>query len=124
MPAKTFSQVTLWQKAHALVLAAYRFSSAFPREETFGLRAQLRSSMVSVPANFAEGFRKRGRADKLRMYNIAQGSLEESRYYFILAKDLGYGDSQRLLEQVDEVGRMLDAYMGAIDSDARAQRER
>lgn len=114
MPAKTFSQVMLWQKAHALVLAAYRFSAGFPREETFGLRAQLRSSMVSVPAHFAEGFRKRGRADKLRLYNIAQGSLEESRYYFILAKDLGYGDSQLLLEQVDEVGRMLDAYMGAI----------
>ena len=79
MPAKTFSQVTLWQKAHALVLATYRFSSAFPREETFGHRAQLRSSMVSVPANFAEGFRKRGRADKLRLFNISQGSLEESR---------------------------------------------
>ena len=65
-------------------------------------------------ANFAEGFRKRGRADKLRLYNIAQGSLEESRYYFILAKDLGYGDSQLLLEEVDEVGRMLDAYMRAV----------
>ena len=124
MPAKTFSQVTLWQKAHALVLATYRFSAGFPREETFGLRAQLRGSRVSVPANFAEGSRKRGRPDKLRMYNIAQGSLEESRYYFILAKDLGYGDSQLLLAQVDEVGRMLDAYMGAIDNDARAQRER
>jgi len=76
--------------------------------------------MVSVPANFAEGFRKRGRADKLRLYTIAQGSLEESRYYFILAKDLGYGDSQLLLEQVDEVGRMLDAYMDTIASYSRA----
>ena len=115
-----FSEVTVWQKAHALVLATYRFSAVFPRDETFGLRAQLRRSMVSVPANFAEGFRKRGRADKLRLYNIAQGSLEESRYYFILAKDLGYGDSQQLLEQVDEIGRMLDAYMGAIGGFARA----
>ena len=114
MPAATFSQVILWQKAHALVLATYRFSARFPVEERFGLCAQLRRSMISVPANFAEGFRKRGRADKLRLYNIAQGSLEESRYYFILAKDLGYGDSQLLLEEVEEMGRMLDAYMRAV----------
>jgi len=43
-------------------------------------------------ANFAEGFKKRGLADKIRFYNIAQGSLEECRYYLILVKDLDYGD--------------------------------
>ena len=114
MPARTFEEVTVWQKAHALVLATYRFLALFPREETFGLRAQLRRSMVSVPANFAEGFGKRGRPDKLRLYNIAQGSLQESRYYLILAADLGYGDTRGLLDQTDEVGRMLNAYMATI----------
>jgi four helix bundle protein len=54
--------------------------------------SQLRSAAVSIPANFAEGFKKRGLADKVRFYNIAQGSLEESRYYLILSRDLGYGD--------------------------------
>ena len=76
--------------------------------------AQLRRSAVSVPANFAEDFGKRRRPDKLRYYNIAQGSLRESRYYLILAADLGYGDSRSLLKQLDEVGRMLHGYIAAI----------
>jgi hypothetical protein len=67
-------------------------TSAFPKSETYGLAAQARRAAVSVPANIAEGFKKRGRLDKARFMNIAQGSLEESRYYLILARDLGYVD--------------------------------
>ena len=48
----------------------------------------MRTPATSIAANIAEGFKKRGKADKLRFYNIAQGSIEESRYYLILAKDL------------------------------------
>src|SRR5262245_48787582 len=114
--SRTFEDVRVWQKAHALVLATYRFSSTFPHHETYGLRSQLRRSMISVPASFAEGFRKRGQSDKLRFYNIAQGSLEESRYYLILARDLGYGETPSLLAEVDEVGRMLHAYMTSVAS--------
>ena len=116
MPARsrTFEEVGVWQKAHALVLAIYRFSATFPQHETFGLRSQLRRSVTSVPANFAEGFKKRGYSDKLRFYNIAQGSLEESRYYLLLARDLGYGETRSLLDSVDEVARMLHAYMTAV----------
>src|SRR5262245_60312128 len=112
--SRTLEDVDVWQKAHALVLAVYRFSAVFPPHETFGLRTQIRRSVISVPANFAEGFRKRGNSDKLRFYNIAQGSLEESRYYLILARDLGYGETRSLLADVDEVGRMLHAYMMAV----------
>ena len=53
---------------------------------------------------------KRGIADKLRYLNIAQGSLEESRYYLILASDLGIADLTTLEDQVDECGRMIEAY--------------
>ena len=67
-------------------------------------------SAVSIPANFAEGFKKKGRADKARFYNIAQGSLEECRYYMILARDLGYGNTTVLLESLEEVSKMLEAY--------------
>jgi four helix bundle protein len=112
--SKTFEDVGVWQKAHALVLAVYRFSATFPPHETFGLRSQLRRSAISVPANFAEGFRKRGHSDKVRFYNIAQGSLEESRYYLMLARDLGYGETRSLLAAADEVGRMLHAYMMSV----------
>jgi four helix bundle protein len=89
MKSRTFEDVDLWRKAHAWVLAIYTFTNKFPNHELFGLTSQLRRAAVSVPANFAEGFKKLGVADKLRFYNIAQGSLEECRYYLILARDLG-----------------------------------
>ena len=69
---------------------------------------------MSVPANIAEGFKKRGPRDKLRFYNIAQGSLEESRYFMILARDLGYADVGETLAKLEEVSRLLDAYYRTI----------
>ncbi len=80
----------------------------------FGLTSQLRRAAVSIPANFAEGFKKVGMADKLRFYNIAQGSLEECRYYLILARDLRYADTSRLSEDLDIISKMLEAYMRGL----------
>ena len=71
-------------------------------------------SLVSIPANIAEGFRRRGKADKARFMNIAEGSVEECRYFLILAKDLGYGDTERLTASLEEVSRLLNAYAAAI----------
>jgi four helix bundle protein len=113
-PAKTFEDLVVWQKAHQFVLAVYRVSRAFPRSETYGLSSQFRRAAVSVAANIAEGFRKRGKADKIRFLNIAQGSLEESRYYVILARDLDYGDVAELRTLLEEVSKLLDAYLRAI----------
>ncbi len=81
LPAKSFEDLIVWQKAHQLVLAVYRMSEGFPKSEVYGLTAQLRRATVSIPANIAEGFKKRTKADKARFLNIAQGSLEECRYY-------------------------------------------
>ncbi|MFN8634948.1 MAG: four helix bundle protein [Chloroflexota bacterium] len=103
--------VAVWRKAHQWVLAIYRFSEGFPRHELFGVTSQLRRAAVSIPANFAEGYKKRSVADKARFFNIAPGSLEECRYYLILAQDLGYGDTSGLMRDLDEVSRMLDAYI-------------
>jgi four helix bundle protein len=69
---------------------------------------------VSIPANIAEGFRKRGKADKGGFMNIAQGSLEESPYYLLLTRDLGYCDSSQLLLQIEEVSKLLDAYLRSM----------
>jgi four helix bundle protein len=104
----------VWRKAHEFVLAVYRTSAAFPKTETFGLTSQLRSAAVAVPANIAEGFVKRGKPDKARFMNIAQGSLEEVRYYLILAQDLGYSDNAALLGSVDEISRLLESYISCI----------
>jgi four helix bundle protein len=114
MSAKSFEDVELWKKAHAWVLSVYRFTEAFPKHELFGLTSQLPRAAVSVPANFAEGFKKRGVSDKLRFYNIAQGSLEECRYYLILSRDLNYGDPRELTVSLEEVSRMLEGYMRSV----------
>ena len=90
-PARTFQDLLVWQKAHAFVLEAYRLTATFPRSETYGLALQMRRAAVSIPANIAEGFRRRSKADKARFLNMAEGSVEECRYFLILTKDLGSG---------------------------------
>ena len=114
MKARTFEDLKVWQKAHRLVLKIYRFSKQFPKHEIFGLSSQIRRAAVSIPANIAEGFKKKTNPDKLRFFNIAQGSIEEVRYYLILSADLDYGDTRKLKDELAEVSRMLEAYMKSI----------
>jgi four helix bundle protein len=109
-----FEDLVVWQKAHRFVLATYRLSRAFPRSETYGLTSQFRRAAVSIAANIAEGFKKRSKADKVRFYNIAQGSIEESRYYLILIKDLEYGDVSELSQLLEEVSKLLESYSQAV----------
>ena len=113
-PARTFQDLIVWQKAHQFVLTVYRLSDGFPQKEVYGLTSQLRRAAVSVPANIAEGFKKKGRSDKARFMNMAQGSLEECRYFLILAKDLGYGNCEPLMEQLEEVSKLLDRYYSTL----------
>ncbi len=96
------------------MLSVYKFTETFPKQETYGLCVQMRQAAVSIPANIAEGFRKRGKLDKARFMNMAEGSLEECRYYLILAKDLGYGQTDKLMSVPEEVSRLLYAYSKAI----------
>ena len=113
-PARSFRDLVVWRKAHEFVLGVYRFTGEFPKRETYGLTSQFRRAAISIPANIAEGFRKRTKADKARFMNTAQGSLEECRYYLILASDLGYGDSTGLMSSLEEVSRLLESYSSAI----------
>src|SRR5213594_3160191 len=113
-PARTFQDLLVWQKAHRFVLDIYALTVAFPKQETYGLSLQMRRAAVSIPANIAQGFRRRGKADKARYMNIAEGSLEECRYYLILAHDLGYGDTDALTAALEEASRLLTAYSAAI----------
>jgi four helix bundle protein len=64
-PAKSFQDLIVWQKAHQFVLSVYHFSESFPKKEMYGLTSQIRRAAVSIPANIAEGFKKRGVADKV-----------------------------------------------------------
>jgi four helix bundle protein len=104
----------VWQQAHRFVLAAYALTAAFPKHEIYGLSSQMRRAAVSIPANIAEGFRRRGKSDKARFMNIAEASIEECRYYLILAQDLGYGETVDIAESLEDVSRLLHSYVTAI----------
>ena len=115
-PATTFQDLVVWQKAHQFVLAVYRLTAHFPKEENYGLSSQMRRAAVSIAANIAEGFRKRTNADKSRFLNIAQGSIEESRYYLILTEDLGYARIEPSMNLLEEVSRLMNSYSKSIRS--------
>ena len=112
-----FQGLLVWQKAHVFVLDVYRCSASFPKHELFGLTSQLQRAAVSVPANIAEGYRKESDLDNARFLNIAQGSLEECRYYLILAPQLEYIcpiQAQSQTENLDEVARLLYSYRNSV----------
>jgi len=113
-PAQAFKDLVVWQKAHQLVLSIYRITRNFPTDEMYGLTSQVRRSSSSVAANIAEAFKKRSAPDKLRILNIAQGSLSETEYHILLASDLDYVEVAFIQECIEEVSRLLEAYMKAI----------
>lgn len=110
-----FEQLEVWQEAHRLVLAVYQATAHFPPEERYGLVSQMRRAAVSVPANIAEGFKRRGQGEKARFYNIAQASAEELRYYLVLCRDLGYPISYDVhAADTDRIGRMLTMLIKSV----------
>ena len=121
-PAKSFRDLIVWQKAHAFVLQAYKLTEQFPRHERYCLTQQVRRAAISIPANIAEGFRKRGFLDKNRFFNTSQGSLEECRYYLILGEDLGYGECTALEPRLEDVSRLLIAYAQAVATNGAGKR--
>jgi four helix bundle protein len=114
---RSFRQLDAWKEAHSLVLMVYDVTKAFPRDERFGVTSQMRRTAVSIPANIAEGFKRHGLRDKIKFYNVSEGSLEELKYFFILSQDLGYVTSNEdLVAQSRVVGRLLN---GLITSTRR-----
>jgi four helix bundle protein len=119
MKINSFQDLEVWREGHKLVLAVYKITKEFPGEEKFGLVSQMRRAAVSIPANIAEGFKRRGLSDKIRFYNTAESSLEELKYYFVLSRDLNYLASQdELVALAETVGRLLN---GLITSTERRQ---
>ena len=110
---KTFRDLKVWEKAHELTLAVYKVAADFPTDERFGLSAQIKRSSASIATNIVEGFKRNGAKDKVHFVNLADSSLEETKYHLILARDLGFltdENFERLTMICDEVGRMLNAY--------------
>lgn len=85
-----FFHLDAWKESHRLVLKIYQITKTFPKEERFGLIDQLRRAVSSITANIAEGFGRFHFADKVRFYHQARGSVKEVQNFILLAKDLGY----------------------------------
>ena len=116
MSIEKFTDLQVWQEAHQLVLRVYAITRNFPNDEKFGLVSQMRCAALSIPANIAEGFKRRGLQDKIRFYNTAEGSLEELKYFFIVSKDLNYIDSNSdELSRADMVGRLLNCLIASTE---------
>jgi four helix bundle protein len=107
---QSYRSLLVWQRAMQLALAVYRGTTDFPKGEQFGLISQMRRAAVSVPSNIAEGKERQSDKDFARFVAMALGSLAELETQLLLSGDLGYlagPGLQTLLEQADEVGKML-----------------
>ncbi|MEK7466320.1 MAG: four helix bundle protein [Planctomycetota bacterium] len=116
---QNFRNLVVWQRAHELVLEVYRSSARFPTEERFGVTSQLRRASVSVPANIAEGARRRSGKDYAHFLNIAQASLAEVEYLLLLSRDLGYlqvPTHQELEARMRPVAGMLEALRRRVEA--------
>jgi four helix bundle protein len=115
--ARTFKEIKVWQKAHGLVLEIYKIKESFPSPERYGLTSQLRRSAASISTNIVEGYKRRSDKDFAHFLNMADSSLEETKYHLLLACDLRYLDKtgyERLSVLADEIGRMLYGFQAKL----------
>jgi four helix bundle protein len=114
MNRSTFEDLKAWQEAHKFVLLVYEITKFFPQEERFRLVDQLCRSVSSVPANLVEGRSRHSKKEYLQFVYQARGSLEESKYHLLLAKDLGYISTEQysdLLLQADMTGKLINGLL-------------
>ena len=106
----SFTKLFAWQEAHKLVLMIYGATKFFPREELYGLINQLKRASVSISSNIAEGFSRQYYKEKIQFYYLAQGSNTEVHNQLLIARDVGYLDSENfiaLANQTVTVGKIL-----------------
>ncbi|HEX7960212.1 MAG TPA: four helix bundle protein [Terriglobales bacterium] len=105
-----FRDLSVWAKAHALTLGIYKSTQKFPREEIFGLTAQMRRASNSIGANLAEGCGRKSDPEFRRFIHLAMGSASELEHHLLLARDLQFVTTvefEKLKGQIEEIGKML-----------------
>jgi four helix bundle protein len=118
---KDFRKLKVWERAHQLVLAVYQTTMSFPRDETYGLTAQIRRSASSIPSNIAEGCGRDGDAELARFCLIACGSASELEYQILLAHDLKLipsGHYEQLTQEITEIKRMLTVLVQKLTAES------
>lgn len=90
MRIQSFTDLTVWQRGHQLVLEIYQITKNFPREELYALVDQMRRCAISITSNIAEGFSRKSYKEKIQFYSMALGSTTELQNQLLVAKDVGY----------------------------------
>lgn len=114
---KSWKDLFVWQKAHALTLDVFKSARAFPPDEKFRITDQLCRAAASIPTNIAEGKGRGTTAEYRQFLIISRGSLEETRYLSLLAKDLGYlslADYNSFEARLEELSKMLNALIAKL----------
>ena len=114
---RDYRDLIVWQKAMSLVTDIYRETKLFPRDEVYGLTAQIRRASVSIPSNIAEGQGRRTTADFVKHLSIAYGSLREVETQALIARRLNYVAEialNKVLNHAGEVGRLLNGLMASL----------
>ena len=115
---RNYRDLQVWAKAHSLTLDLYRISRTFPREEMYGLTAQLRRAAASIGANLAEGCGRRTSSELARFVRIAMGSASELDYHLLLSRDLEFmteDDFKRVTKNLVEVRKMLTSFLSSVE---------
>ncbi len=123
MRIKSFEELEAWQRAYELALVIYALTRNFPREEQFGLTSQLRRAASSVGANIAEGFGRRSTGELLRSLRVANGEVEETRYFVRLSHDLSYVTEEEF-QRVEALCRSLNQLLSALGRSLKAASSR
>ncbi|HSB52937.1 MAG TPA: four helix bundle protein [Gemmatimonadales bacterium] len=116
---RDFRELKVWQLAHQLALDTYKMTGGLPRQEMYGLTLQLRRSAVSVGANIVEGSARHSDASMRQFLTIAHGSTAELEYLILIARDLGYLDSEAheaLSRRCVDLRRMLSMFIRRLSS--------
>lgn len=114
---KSFHDLEIWKLSHQLVLEVYKISKIFPKEENFRITSQLLRAAYSIPSNIAEGMGRYSRKEFVNFLTIARGSVEECKYFILLAKDLGYLSEiifAELTLKYDSLGKMINSLINSL----------
>jgi four helix bundle protein len=114
---KSYRDLRVWSDAMSLAEACYRLTRKFPKDEMFGLTAQIRRAAASVPANIAEGHGRESTRAFIQFLRISQGSLKELETHSLLAERVGLITSDRTaapMENCQTLGKMLRALIRSL----------
>jgi four helix bundle protein len=110
-----YKKLTVWVKAHSLTLEVYRITKNYPKDETFGITSQLRRAVASIPANISEGCGRNSSADFANFLNYSLGSANETSYFLLLSKDLGYISEDNYIISEDKIEMIKAMLISLID---------